>query len=92
MSRTEVVDTTDRKAEVIDRLSGKVSKKEVDYRQASKDTKASCAECEYYLFPGNPTSDCRRVAGRVESGDVCDLFVPRETEYGSTIEKKKKRD
>jgi hypothetical protein len=68
---------------LLDRLAGKVSKELAAYRAAHEtESKASCAECEHYLFPGQPTSSCRRVAGSVEAGDVCDLFVPREAEYG----------
>ncbi len=75
----------ERRQAVADRLSGKLSKEDSAYRDAHEtESKASCAECEHYLFPGNPSSSCRRVAGVVEGTDVCDLFVPREAEYGST--------
>lgn len=76
-----------RRVEVVDRLTGKVSKQSAEYRGSHEEQdKASCAECEHYLIPGNPTSSCRRVAGVVEARDVCDLFCPRMAEHGDNEE------
>lgn len=73
-----------RKREVVDRLSGKTSKQQVNYRPASSDVKSSCSECEHYQFPGQDTSNCRRVAGVVEAEDICDIFVARMAENQDT--------
>lgn len=71
-----------RRLYLVDRLAGKVSKEDANYRPAENEgtTKESCAECEHYLQPGHETSSCRRTAGIVEAKDICDLFVPRENE------------
>lgn len=70
-----------RRQTVIDRLSGKMSKGDVNYRQVDPtETKEMCGECDYYESPGNPTAGCMRVAGVVESEGVCDLFYARPTE------------
>lgn len=70
----------ERRSEVVDRLGGKLSKQDTNYRPGVRDDKASCAECEHYLLPGNPTSNCRKVAGVVYSVDMCDVWVARAAE------------
>lgn len=72
-----------RRGEVVDRLAGKTSKEQVNYRPGeTADAKSSCGECEHFLTPGQPNSGCRRVAGVVEAIGLCDLFAPRASEYG----------
>lgn len=71
-----------RRLEVLERLGGKITKSEAELRPAGRNTKINCAECVHFLLPGNPTSSCRRVAGVVYAETVCDLFAPRETEFG----------
>lgn len=71
-----------RRAVVVDRLSGKLSKEDANYRPAKElESKESCAECEHYLIPGSASSSCRRVAGIVSGEGLCDLFVVRPTEF-----------
>lgn len=76
----------ERRSEVVDRLSGKVSKEDAGYRPTSKGDKGSCGECEHYLLPGNPTSNCRRVAGSVYADDTCDYFTARTLENNSVAQ------
>lgn len=77
---------TDRRV-VIDRLSGKTSKEDANYRDADeRQTKETCFECEHYLSPGEAEAACRRVAGIVYAQDVCDLFVARAEEVGTATE------
>jgi len=73
-----------RRAYVVDRLTGKVSKEEANYRpHDNAETKDTCAECEHYLIPGQENSSCRRVAGIVRAEDTCDLFAARAVEGGT---------
>lgn len=75
---------TRRKQSIVDRLSGKQSKESATYRDGNEaNTKSSCAECEYYLHPGQAESSCGKVAGVVEARSVCDLFTPRVSEHGN---------
>ena len=72
-----------RRQVIADRLSGKISKEEANYRDAKEtETKENCAECTHYLTPGQLHASCRRVAGIVTGTDVCDLFVARIEEGG----------
>jgi len=67
-----------RMSEVISRLGGKVTKDEATYRpQSNTDSKECCMECEHYAEHGQPTSECRRVAGPVSAEGLCDLWVER---------------
>lgn len=64
---------------LMQRLSGKLSKEQSNYRPSKEvKTKRSCAECQNYETPGASAGSCVRVAGAIEARDVCDLFVPRE--------------
>lgn len=69
-------DSFARKSTVLDRLRGKFSKEEANYR-AGKD-KIVCFECRYYLNPGQESSNCSKVAGLIEAQDVCDYFEVRD--------------
>lgn len=69
----------------IERLAGKVSKQDVDYRPSEEGTKSSCSECQYYEAPSQPNSSCIRVAGPVEGKDICDLFKSREYENSQGV-------
>lgn len=70
----------ERRGYIIDRLSGKVSKEDANYRPAEHDTKESCAECHYYTAPGEPQASCRRVAGSIQGDLLCDYFEARKEE------------
>lgn len=69
-----------RRAEVVGRLQGKVSKQDANYRVGDKGSKQLCGECVHYLSPSQSTSSCRRVAGPVAAEDTCDLFAARAVE------------
>lgn len=70
-----------RKREVSDRLNGKKSKEEVNYRpQRNLEVEESCFECRYYVSTGKSESACEKVAGIVRAEDVCDLFEARAEE------------
>ena len=71
----------ERKSLVADRLGGKVTKEEANYRpHDNADRKDTCAECDSYLTPGEAQSSCRKVAGLVEAEDTCDLWAARVSE------------
>lgn len=68
---------------VVDRLAGKLTKEEANYRDLESQNpmkKEMCFECEHYLQPGDEYSACRRVAGPVKAEATCDLFVARSYE------------
>jgi hypothetical protein len=70
-----------RKAYVVDRLGGKITKEEANYRpHDNANTKDTCFECDHYLNTGEQNSACRRVAGVVNAEDTCDLWVARISE------------
>lgn len=74
--------------EALGLLKGKVSKDKVNYRPGTEGgTKATCMECEYYVYPGQEKSICKKVTGVVEAEAVCDLFEPRKAEYGGPGQK-----
>lgn len=83
MISKEPTERENRKHTVADRLQGKTSKEEVNYRPAADEaeSKISCSECAHYLQAGHEHSNCRRVAGIVEARDICDLFVERSEEH-----------
>jgi hypothetical protein len=70
-----------RRSYVADRLGGKVTKEESNYRpHDSADTKDTCFECTHYLDVGEESSSCRRVAGIVYAEDTCDMWAARAEE------------
>jgi hypothetical protein len=76
-------DGPERRQLVVDRLAGKLTKEDANYRDLESNaprSKEVCFECEHYLSPGSSTSACRRVAGLVEAGATCDIFVARAKE------------
>lgn len=80
----EWIEGPKRRAEVADRLKGKLSKEEANYRpQQNVEDKSSCRECEHYLDPEESSSLCRRVAGSVEADDICDLWVARTEDHSA---------
>jgi hypothetical protein len=73
----------ERRQLIVDRLAGKITKEEANYRDTESQnpkTKEICFECEHYLQPGSSTSACRRIAGPVKAEATCDLFVARSYE------------
>jgi hypothetical protein len=84
MSRFPVHPAGQRRQEIIDRLSGKKSKQEVNYRAHDNDTNEQCSECVSYLSPGVPQAACKLVAGIVEGEMLCDLFKARPVEGSSS--------
>jgi hypothetical protein len=67
-----------RKADVVGRLEGKLSKEEANYRpQDNTESKKTCFDCVYYENEGEAISMCKRVAGMVEANDLCDLWAAR---------------
>ena len=78
-----------RRNELVDRLSGKKTKEQTNYRSAEAvDTKQMCSECQNYITPKNPESACKKVVGFVKADAVCDLFSARrspEAPSGPTI-------
>ncbi len=70
----------ERRGEVVDRLSGKLSKQDTSYRPAIEDENKSCSECAHNLQPGKPASNCHVVAGTVYDADVCDDWTARAGE------------
>lgn len=71
-----------RRGLVVDRLAGKTTKQDSNYRPAEHGSKETCFDCDHYLVEGGRVSTCRRVAGIVEASDVCDLFTARQNEPG----------
>lgn len=72
------LDAIGRKKEVADRLNGKKSKEEANYRpQRNAESVKSCFDCSYYTNEGEPQSACTKVAGIVEAEDICDLWEAR---------------
>lgn len=70
-----------RRAYIVDRLRGKITKEEANYRpHDDADSVDTCFECEHYLDPGSEHSACRRVAGVIEAEDTCDLWAARAGE------------
>jgi len=69
-----------RRQYISDRLSGKKSKQDANYRPAEHDTNENCSECQHYLSPGGPESSCKIVAGIVEGDMLSDYFQPRTEE------------
>lgn len=64
-----------RREYVKDRLIGKKSKEESNYRQQQNlESKKSCAECKSYISQGQPFSACKTVAGVVRHDDICDFY------------------
>ncbi len=62
----------------IDRLMGKLSKDEANYRPAVElRSKESCAECANYEAPGESSGTCVKVAGAIEARDKCDIFMSK---------------
>ncbi len=76
---------------IAERLAGKISKEDANYRNSQSNSKEMCGECDYYQFPGQPTSNCKRVAGVVEAEDVCDYFYPRRDEVNVLADQGQRR-
>lgn len=69
------------KGDVKSLLQGsKKTHSESHYRPAEDDSKMRCSECEYYVKPGQPRSDCRKVIGVIEAEGTCDLYKARTSE------------
>lgn len=71
----------ERRGEVVDRLSGKLSKQTASYRPSIEDENKSCSECAHNVQPGKPASNCQVVAGTVYDEDVCDDWKARAGEF-----------
>lgn len=62
-----------------DETAEKLSKKSAGY---SEEGPTHCGSCEYY--GGNSNSGpCQKVSGTVEFGGCCNLWSPKEKQYGS---------
>lgn len=68
----------ERRAEVVDRLQGKVSKYAAGYRLG--DSSSNCGNCSHNLAPENPTSNCQKAAGTIYTDDQCNEWEARTGE------------
>lgn len=71
--------------EIVDLLGDKVSKREAAYKAANS-PQDNCGNCEFYLYPGNSTSECERVAGVVYDEDICKLYRPEGQAAAPVVE------
>lgn len=70
---------------LVDRLNGKHSKEQTNYRPSRSTTdKTCCMECKY--FTGVEIGSCNLVAGVIEGSAICDLYEDKpENSNQSTI-------